>query len=284
MLKLAGETTIHLCMEATGVYSQHLAIKLLELSGLEVSIVNPARIKAYSEVLFRRSKTDMIDAEVIRCYAESQKPATWQPAPKAKRQLYELVAQMDSVQESLRQWRNRRHAQEYITDLPRTVSEVQRTIERTLEKQLVKLERAIDQLCAENAELAQQITILTSIPGIARKSAVQVMAHGREWLTERSAKALTAYAGLASHHHESGTSVKARPRLDKRGNKRLRKALYMPALVATVHNPIIKKFYQRLCRRGKAKMLALVACMRKLLLIMRSMLIKKNAFNPKFNA
>lgn len=281
-IKQAGDSKAHLCMEATGVYSQDVAIRLLELPGIEVSIINPACIKAYANVQFRRSKTDMIDAEVIRCYAESQRPSSWQPAPKVQRQLYELVAQADSIQASLRQWRNRRHAHGYIHDLPKEVKTSQLAIERSLEKQLQRLEQAIDQLCASDPELARDIMILESIPGIARKSAVKVLAYGREWLTKRTAKALTAHAGLAPHHYQSGTSIKGRSRLDKRGNKKLRYALYMPALVGVVHNPIIKSCYKRLCNNGKQKKLALVACMRKLLLIIRCMLINKKMFNPNY--
>jgi transposase len=282
-IKQAGDAVAHLCMEATGVYSQHVAIKLLEMSGLEVSIVNPACIKAYANLQLRRSKTDALDAKVIRCYAESQKPSPWQPATKVKRQLYELAAQAEAIQGSLQQWRNRRHAQGYIPDLPQAVSRTQRAIEKMLEKQLDQIKQAIDQLCDSDGELAQQVAILESIPGIARKSAVKVLAHGREWLTDYSAKALTAHAGLAPHHHQSGTSIKGRPRLDKRGNSKLRATLYMPALCGIVHNPILKPFYKRLCANGKKKKLALAACMKKLLMIIRSMLINKKLFNPEFN-
>jgi len=282
-LKEAGDAVGHLCMEATGVYSRHVAIKLLELTGLEVSIVNPACIKAYANVQLRRSKTDRLDAEVIRDYAESQKPRPWQPASKTKRQLYELAALADSIRASLRQWRNRRHAQGYIPDLPKEVEKTQRAIEKNLEKQLNHVELAINRLCASEPELAQEVMILESIPGIARKSAVQILANGREWLTDRSAKALTAHAGLAPHHYQSGTSLNGRSRLDKRGNVKLRKALYMPALVGIVYNPRLKSCYKRLCDNGKQKKLALVACMRKLLLLIRSMLINKKTFNPNFN-
>jgi transposase len=283
-IKHAGDNGIHLCMEATGVYSQHVAIRLLRLSGIEVSIVNPACIKAFANAQLRRCKTDMIDAEVIRCYAQSQKPSAWQPSSKANRQLYELVMQADSIQASLQQWRNRSHRQEYIDDFPKAAIKAQRAIVKTLEKQLDLLERAIDQLCAADAELACQIILLESIPGIARKSAVRILAHGQHWLTDRTAKALTAHAGLAPHHYQSGTSIRGKSRIDKRGNKNLRKALYMPALVGIVHNPILKPFYNRLLDNGKQKMLALIACMKKLLLIIRSMLINKTTFNPEINS
>lgn len=282
LIKISGVEMVHVCMEATGVYSRHLALKLLELPRLEVSIVNPACIKAYANVQLRRSKTDRLDAEIIRCFAVSQCPASWRPASKTRRQLSELVAQADFIQETLQRCHNRDHAQKYIDDLPIAVRRAQNDLEKTLNKQLQLVEQAIDELCASDTELMQQVNILESIPGIARKSAVRLLAHGREWLTEYSAKALIAHAGLAPHHYQSGTSLNSPSRLDKRGNKKLRYVLYMPALVGSVHNPILRAFYQRLCDNGKPKKLALVACMKKLLLISRSVLKNKIPFNAKF--
>jgi len=281
-VKHAGEVAVHLCMEATGVYSQSVAMRLINLPGTEVSIVNPACIKAFANVQLRRSKTDMIDAEVIRCYAESQHPNPWHPARKVIRQLYELVVQADAIKATLLQWQNRDHSHSYISDLPKAVVKSQRAITRTLEKQLQNIEKAIDQLCATDSTLAQQVMLLETIPGIARKSSVQILAYGGQWLTDRTQKELVAHAGLAPHHHQSGTSVRGRSRIDKRGDRRLRKALYMPALVGIVHNPILRPFYRRLLDNQKLKMVALVACMKKLLIICRSMLIHKTTFNPKY--
>jgi len=281
-VKHAGEAVVHLCMEATGVYSQSLAMRLVTRPGTEVSIVNPACIKAFANAQLRRSKTDSIDAEVIQCYAEIHHPRPWQPVPKVFRQLYQLVVQADAIKDSLLQWQNRNHAQHYVPDLPKEVVKSQRAIIRALQRQLQRLEEAVDQLCATDATLAQKVMLLETIPGIARKSSVQILAYGGQWLTQRTQKELVAHAGLAPHHHQSGTSVRRQSRIDKRGDRRLRKALYMPALVGIVHNPILKSFYQRLLENQKMKKVALVACMKKLLLISRSMLINKTTFNPKY--
>jgi len=228
----------------------------------------------------KRCKTDQIDAEVIRAYAESQKPVVWKPAPKSLQQLTALVTQADAIKDCLGQWRNRHHAQKFTPVLPEEVKKSQQSIERSLTTQLNKVETAITNLCAQESTLAQQVALLCTIPGIADKSAVKLLAYGQDWLTERSAKALTAHAGLAPHHHQSGTSVRGKSRIDKRGNPKLRKTLYMPALVAVHCNPILMKFYQRLLNNGKPKKMALVAAMRKLLLICRAMLITKKSFNP----
>ena len=153
-------------------------------------------------------------------------------------------------------------------------------IERVLENQLAKLETAIKELCMSDKVLRKQVELLCSIPGVAELSAVRMLAYGKSTLTEYSRKELTAHAGLAPRHHQSGSSVRGRSRIAKQGDKRLRTTLYMPALVGIVHNPALKKLYKRLCEAGKPKMVALVACMRKLLLIIQAIIKKQLPFNP----
>lgn len=282
--KKGSHKQVHFCMEATGVYSISVAGLLIERHQAVVSIVNPAQIAAYGRVQMKRSKTDQIDAEVIRAYAETQSPPVWKPACLPLRQLTSLVTQADAIKKSLGQWCNRHHAQKFIPDLPDEVKKTQRSIERSLTTQLKKIETAIANLCAEDPTLAQQVALLRTIPGVADQTAVKLLAYGQNWLTERSAKALTAHAGLAPHHYQSGSSVRGKSRIDKRGNPKLRKTLYMPALVAVHHNPVLMRFYQRLLENGKPKKLALVAAMRKLLLICRAMLIAQKPFNPQIKA
>ena len=279
--KQAGSNQLHFCMEATGVYSISVASQMVSKYEARVSIVNPAQIVAYGRVQMKRSKTDQVDAEVIRNYAETQAPPAWRPAARPLRQLTSLVTQVDAIKDCLGQWRNRHHAQKFVPDLPDEVKKTQRSIERSLTTQLKKIETAVSNLCAQEAILAQQVALLCTIPGVADQSAVKLLAYGQNWMTDKSAKALTAHAGLAPHHHQSGSSVNRKSRIDKRGNPKLRKTLYMPALVAVHHNPTLMVFYKRLLKNGKPKKLALVAAMRKLLLISRAMLIAKKPFNPQ---
>ena len=280
----AGERLLHLCLEASGVYSISAASRWVGLPETEVSIVNPAQIAAFAKAQLRRCKSDPVDAEVIRAFAESQHPPCWQPVRKEQRQLAELVQLAEQLQAQLQQWRNRRHAHHYLADLPELVGKTQKAMIRSLKRQLEKVERAITAFYAADPVLAQQVALLSTIPGIAQRSAIQILASGQNWLTERSAKALTAHSGLAPHPRQSGTSLKAAGAIDKRGNRRLRKALYMPTLVAIQHNPKLKPFYQRLCQRSKPKMVAIVACMKKLLLIIRAILVTKIPFNYQKSA
>ena len=140
----------------------------------------------------------------------------------------------------------------------------------------------IDALCERDPRLRRQVAVLCSIPGIGPKSAVRVLAYGQETLMTHSPKQLTAHAGLAPRHRFSGTSVRGKSHLAKQGNAYLRRSLYMPALVAMRHNPAIKPVYDRLRERGKPGKLALVACMRRLLLIVRALLREDRIFEPEY--
>jgi len=276
--RLVDGNALHYCLEATGVYSVHAATRLLSFSDVTVSIVNPAVIAAFARTTMKRSKSDAIDAELIRRYAEQHQPSAWRPEAEPLRRLAALVAQADTLKGLLQQWDNHGHAQQFMPDLPATVQKTQRSVRRSLQRQLETIERTIDNLCATDQQLAHQVALLETIPGIARRAATQLLAYGGSRWIRYSARAMTAQAGLAPRHHSSGTSVAKKQRIDRQGDRRLRRALYMPALVGSRYNPALKKLYARLCANGKLKKVALVACMRKLLTIVRAILITKKPF------
>jgi len=276
--KYANDYLIHFCMEATGVYSYRLAEILLTYSDTTVSIVNPAQIAAFSKAQLRRTKTDSVDAQVILDFVKSQKPPVWMPEPASLRKLYHLVTMADALKEELRQWKNRQHSHQYVEDLPKEVIKSQKAVMRNINNQLIKIEQAIKELCLSDKKLKRQMDLLCSIPGLAELSATRLLAYGKTALTTHSKKELTAHAGLAPSHKHSGISVRGRSFICKKGNKKLRKTLFMPALVATIHNPIIKDFYQNLLKKGKPKKLAVIACMRKILIMAQTILIKKTPF------
>lgn len=228
----------------------------------------------------RRSKTDQIDAQVIWAYAESQQPRCWQPERQAIQELAALVAQADALRKTQRSWKNRRHAHQYYPDLPRTVEQTTAKVEQMLKQQLEKVEREIHRLCQADAELKRDVNLLCTIPGVAELTATRLLAYGKSALTERSPKELTAHAGLAPRHRQSGTSLNGRSRLSKQGDARIRCMLYMPTVAALTFNPIIRYHYQRHLANHKPRMVALMACMKKLLLMAQAILISQQPFNP----
>lgn len=273
---------LHVCCEATGIYSRTLAVRLLAYPLLEVSIVNPAQVAAFGQAQLRRTKTDAVDAQVIFDFACSQRPRPWTPEAPALRELSLLVAQADALRANLRQWQNRIHAHRFAGDAPTAVRHSDTVVVRCLRRQLAQVEGAIRRLWVDDATLSHQVQLLTSIPGVAETTAVRLIAYGKTALTDRSARALTAHAGLAPRHKQSGTSVHGKSRLAKHGHRHLRRSLYMPTLVAIVHNPRLRADYQRLLAQGKPKMLAVAACMRKLLLLAQAVLKNQQPFNPTY--
>lgn len=280
--KCSDGVLIHVGMEATGVYSTKVALKLVEYDQITVSVINPAQIAGHGRVLLKRTKTDSVDAQVILDFVVRHCPSPWEPPSEAHRRLSSLVSQSDAIKAEIAQWRSRQHAHKHTPDLPREVVRSAAKIMKTLQQELGRIETAIEQLCQQDKRLAEDIAITTSIIGIGNCSAAQILAHGGDSLTQRTRRQLDAHAGLAPAQRQSGTSVRGKPHLAKQGNARLRRALYMPTLVAAHHNPVLMRYYQRLIAKGKLKKVALAACMRKMLNLVRALLIKRERFNPEY--
>jgi len=284
IVKQSSGSPVHVGMEATGVYSRHVALFLSGCESLVVSVINPFQIKAFGRAMLKRTKTDWVDAQVIREFVRSQTPAAWTPPPPVRQELASLVAQVDAIGQEIRQWKNRRHAQSYDPHTPSTVTASTTAILDSLSRQRAQLDAEIDSLCASDAALAADVALLTSVKGIGIRSATQILAYGAESLTHRSRRQLDAHAGLAPAQRQSGSSIRGRSHLAKQGNARLRQALYMPTLVAVHRNDTLRSCYQRLQENGKCKKVALIACMRKLLNIIRAILIKRQPFITNYQS
>jgi len=271
---------IHIGMEATGVYSSKIALALCAYPGVTVSVINPAQIKAYGRAVLRRTKTDRVDAQLICDFVRSQTPAAWTAPSAMQQELAALVTHTDAIRHEMQKWANRRHAHQHMTHLPAVIATSTAELVATLTQELATIEAAITRLCQSDATLADDMTIAVSIPGIGQRSAAQLLAYGGRALTQRTRRQLDAHAGLAPAERQSGTSVRGKSHIAKAGNARLRRALYMPTLVAVRYNPILKRHYDRHLERGKPKKVALTACMRKLLNILRAMLIARKPFDP----
>lgn len=275
----AGDATLHFAMEATGVYSERVALPLQSYPETQVSINNAAQIHWFAKAMFKRCKSDPIDAQVILAFAESREPRSWQPESPALRTLAQLVKQLRQLQNTRRDWLNRQHTNKQRLSVPSAVTETTRTLLESLEAQIGQVEKEIKHYCNTTTELKQRIDLLQTIKGVGQVTAVAVLAYGKSALWQRSARQLTAHAGLAPSPQQSGTSLHTSGHLAKEGNADLRRSLYMATLVACFHNPIIKPFYQRLLLAGKPQKVALTASMHKLLLIIRAILISRQPFH-----
>jgi transposase len=264
---------VHACLEATGPYSEALALYLHE-QGHTVSVVNPARIKAFGHSELRRNKDDRPDAALIRRFCEKQRPAAWTPPTPQLRELQSLTRHLENLLETRQQQVNRleaTNAKSVVKSLRKLVAHLDTEIERT--------EQQIAEHIDRHPDLTQQCQLLTSIPGIGQRTATKLLAEIEGLNKYESARQVAAYAGLTPKNNRSGT-LRGRTRLSKTGNARVRKALFLPAIVAQQHNPIVRAFCQRLAQRGKTKMQIVGAAMRKLIHIAYGVLKTDQMFDP----
>lgn len=273
-----GAHQVHAGLEATGTYGDELALFLHE-AGHVVSVINPAQIKAYGESELSRNKTDRSDAGLIARFAQSQHPRPWSPPPPEVRELQALVRRLESLQEMRQQEANRLASGVRAA----AVRESLETSLAFLEAEIHKLEQQIQEHIDRHPGLNAQQDLLKSIQGIGAKTATTLMAEYTDFAAYPSARAMVAYAGLNPQRHESGRSVRGKPRLSKKGSVRLRKALYWPAIVAMTHNPIVRRFAERLRARGKPSMVVIGAVMRKLVHLVYGVLKSGKPFDPNYS-
>ena len=269
-----GVTHLHACLEATATYGEALAL-FLHQQGHRVSIVNPARIKGFAQCQLQRNKTDKLDATLIARFCASQQPELWTPPPGEIKQLQGLVRRLEAVQQMRQQESNRF---EQVGGQP-LVGESLAKVIAALDDEIGRLEELIKTHIDQHPDLRRDRDLLLSIPGIGEKTAAWLLSEVQVKNYSRARK-VAAHAGLTPRHHESGERVSTRTPLTKTGNRRLRRALYFPAVVAKQYNPIIQAFCQRLEKRGKRPMEIIGAAMRKLLHIVYGVLKSGKEFDP----
>jgi transposase len=274
-LESQGVSKLHGCMEATSIYGNALA-RFLFAAGYVVSIVNPSRPKAFGRSELSRTKTDRADAKVIARFCAALQPAPWTPPALEIEQLQALVHRLDSLTTMQQQEQNRLETVD-----PILVEAITAHID-FLKQQVIATQQLIRDLFERYPALKAQRDLLISIPGIAAATATVILAEIRDVATFDSADQLAAFAGLTPHEFSSGSSVHGKPRLSKIGNSRLRKALYMPAIVARRYNPLIQVFCDRLLAKGKSKMAMIGAAMHKLLRQVFGVLKSQLPFDPNF--
>lgn len=264
-------------MEATGSYGEELALFLADCGHL-VSIVNPARIKAYGQSELLRNKTDKADAALIARFAQAQPPEPWMPPSPETRTLRGLVRHLENLKNDKVRQENRLS----IPSLPREVADSLWKVLTTLEAEIRGIEDQIRTHVEQNPNLRKKQSLLTSIPGVGDTTAQSVMAEIPSLEFFPSARDLAAYAGLSPMQGRSGTSVQRRTRLSKKGNSRLRKALYFPAISATRFNPHLIVFAERLKENGLSPKAVIGAVMRKLLHQIYGVLKSGQPYDPHY--
>jgi transposase len=272
-----GVHRVHACLEATGTYGEALSLFLYQAAH-QVSVVNPAAIKAFAGSRLSRTKTDRVDAELIARFCLSQAPPLWTPPPAEVRELQALVRRLESLI-------GMRVMEENRLSSGITVESVRESVEELLhhlEEQIKRTEKLIREHLDRHPTLKRQSQLLDSIPGIAHSTAAALLSEITDITQYRSARQVAAYAGLVPRERQSGSSVRGRTRLSKIGNARLRRALYFPAITALRCSPFFQAWAEGLRQRGKSKMSVICAVMRKLIHLAYGVLKTGKAFDPEW--
>jgi transposase len=270
----AQKASVHAGLESTGSYSRAWC-DLLHAAGHTVSLLNPARPKAYSQACGQRNKTDRVDARLLARFVADQKPHRWTPPDDAADLLKELVRRREDLL-ALRQSEKNRVESSRSTAVRQSLA---RSI-KNFDQEIAQIQKEMDALVASNAKLKKAEQLLRTLKGVGKLTARTIMAELPDVSHFERGRQVAAYAGLCPRRHESGSTVRKGGKLSKIGNASLRKALYLPAITAMKHNPLLKIFAERLLSQGKPKMVVVGAVMHKLLRIAFAILKTQKPFDP----
>jgi len=272
--RLTGMAPSLVVLEATGGLEWALTAELAA-TGLPVAVVNPRHVRDFARAAGTLAKTDVLDAQVLAHFGQAMEPDP-RPLPDADAQdLQALVGRRRQLVEMITAEKNRRR-----TVIARIRPQVEEHI-RWLEQSLEDLDRDLDGFIRSSPMWRTKDRVIRSVPGVGPVLSATLLANLPE-LGALSRGQIAALVGVAPFNRDSGTLRGKRTVWG--GRRRVRATLYMAALVASRYNPVIKDFYQRLCSMGKPKKVALTACMRKLLVILNSMVRLGRDWQPNLQS
>jgi len=277
----AKEISVRYVMEATGVYHEKLAYYLSD-QGQEVSIVLPNKISNYFRTLEVKTITDKTASQAICQFGLERKLEAWKKPKKIFKDLKQLTRERDQLIAERTALKNQLHA-EKAEAFPND-SSIKRVIKRIQlnDKQELEIKAEIAAIVKQDLELVEKINTITTIPGVGKLTAVIVLAETNGFELIKNKKQLVSYSGLDVRLKDSGTSVKSKPKISKKGNRHLRKAMYMPALAAMRFNDQHKALFVRLVSKHGIKMKAAVAVQRKILELIYTIYKTDEAFDKNY--
>lgn len=251
-------------MEATGIYYLDLAVALVE-AGLPVAIINPKSSRHFAELMLTNSKTDSVDAALLAEYAERMTPRLWTPPDDDYMALRDIGRQINRLTATRTQAKNRLHALKSKRATMKLLIDDELDGIHWLNQRIEKLSQAALSLIAQNEKLSNSLAYMRAAKGIGEASAIAILAELCLLPAHLKGPQVSRFAGLDVRLAQSGSSVNRPARLSKTGNAYLRSALYMPVMSAVRYDPRAKAFYEALIARGKRKVQAQCAVMRKYL-------------------
>jgi transposase len=277
----AKESSLRFVMEATGVYHEELAYYLND-QGCSISIVLPNKISSYFKTLDVKTITDKTSSQTIAQFGLERKLENWHPPRGVYKKLRQLTRERDQIVQERTVVKNQLHAEQAEAGPHKqTIKRINQRI-ALLDKQDKEVQAELAALIKDDEDMQSMLVILCSIPGIGLLTAAIVLAETNGFDLIRNKRQLASYAGFDVKEKESGTSVKGKPKISKRGNKYLRKAMHLPALSAIRHDERFKAIFVRLVSKHGIKMKAAVAVQRKLLEMMFTLASKKEKYDKAY--
>ena len=263
--KLTGyEVPVRYVMEATGVYHQKFAYYLVD-NGCEISIVLPNKISNYIRTLELKTITDKSCSQAIAQFGLERKLDKWAKPKSIYKELQQLTRERDQIVQERSVIKNQIHAEKTESEPNQKSLERMQARIRFLNSQEKEIKADITDIVSKDPDLKQVINNITTIPGVGELTAVIVLAETNGFELIRNKSQLSSYAGLDVKEKQSGTSVKGKSRISKKGNRNLRKSMHLPSLTAVKWDENFKNIYARLISKNGIKMKALVAVQRKIL-------------------
>ena len=280
-LKLGSEEEgVHLVIEPTSSYHLPL-LQALASGGTACSTINPARSAAFARAKGLRAKTDPVDARMLASLGETQQPQPDMPPDEGREEAKATRRHLEWLEQEVRRVRNRREAAQFSPWTPDAVLDsLERTIDQ-LEEEIAKLRKSLDQQLESHPKLAAQLQLLLSIPGVGKKTAQLLLSEMPAVSNFTDGGQWAAFCGLTPEPRQSGKGNYSR--LCRAGTARVRAGLYLPAVCALRHNPLVMELGERLLARGKSSRVRIVAAMHKLMRLCYGVLKSGRPFDPNHN-
>jgi transposase len=276
-----ANVSLRFVMEATGVYHESLAYFLNE-QGYHQTIVLPSKINHYAQTLAVKTVTDKTASQAITRFGLERQLTDWVPPTPAYKKLRQLTRERDQVVQLRTMAKNHIHAEK--TEAQPDEQSLRRMKQEIdlFNQQEKEIKAQIKELVKQQEKIKNEIAIITSITGIGELTAVTILGETNGFELVSNKKQLASYAGLDVKEKQSGTSVKGKPRISKKGNRYLRKAMHLPALAAIRSDERFKAIFTRLVAKHGIKMKAAVAVQRKLLELVYTLHKTGSKYNPEY--
>ncbi|MDA0881805.1 MAG: IS110 family transposase [Bacteroidetes bacterium] len=267
-------------MEATGVYYERLAHHLHKIK-LSVCVVLPNTSKHYFKSLNIKTKTDAVDAKALSQMGVERNLKLWSPPSPTLLQLRNLTRYHVQLMEQRTSLQNIKHSKEASHDVQQFILSSNKRLIAQINKQIEQCKAQIEQVIEGDEYLQSKVDKLLTIKGVGLMTVATIIAETLGFEHVKNVKQLVSYAGYDVVERESGTSIKGKTRISKKGNRYIRNALYFPAMVACRFNPELKEQYLRIIQKKPSKMIGQVAIQRKLLVLIYTLWKKDECYIPQ---